>query len=74
MTDGGGWSIRTNVPITRRKSYHIVVDPAGVTRWRDRHFWACVEWLDREEVQEYTIAPAERFPSPPRPLRVNRKE
>lgn len=54
-----GWVIWTNVSITRRKSYFIVCDPQGETCFRHRHFWPCVQWLDAEGIECYTVAPSE---------------
>lgn len=53
------WTIWTNVPITRRKSFYLVESPAGEIVWRDRHFWPCVEWLARESIEVYQIRPSE---------------
>lgn len=53
------WTIWTNVSITRRKTYHLVTDPDGRTVWRDRHFWPCVEWLERAGICCYLIRPSE---------------
>ena len=53
------YTIYTNVSITRRKSYHLIVDEAGETVFRDRHFWPCIEVLRGWGVQEYIIRPSE---------------
>ena len=53
------WTIHTNVSITRRKSYFLVTDPKGEVRFRDRHFWPCVAWLDVEGIKSYIIVPSE---------------
>lgn len=53
------WVIWTNSSITRRKSYFLVTCPEGVTRFRHRHFWPCVQWLDAEGVTRYHVLPSE---------------
>lgn len=62
------WTIWTNVSITRRKSYHLVTSPDGETRYRDRHFWPCVEWLAAEGVDRYLIRPSEHDGLPENPF------
>ncbi len=54
-----GWTIWTNVSITRRKSYFLVCDPEENVCFRHRHFWPCVQWLDVEGIECYSIAPSE---------------
>lgn len=53
------WCIWTNVSITRRKSYFIVCDPEGVTRFRHRHFWPCIGFLEAEDIKCYEVRPSE---------------
>lgn len=48
-------TIWTNVPITRRKTFHIITDSDGETIYRNRHFWPCVEFLDSIGVKAYLI-------------------
>ena len=49
------WTIYTNVPITRRKTFHLVADPTGEVQFKHRHFWPCIEWLDAEGIEAYLI-------------------
>jgi hypothetical protein len=60
ILDPQGWSIGTDVPITRRKHYHIVYDPQGDPRFSSRVFWECIEWLEAESVEAYRLRPSEK--------------
>ena len=53
------FTIYTNVSITRRKSYFMVCDHDDIVVFKHRHFWPCIEYLDAEAIEEYTIRPAE---------------
>lgn len=66
-----GWTIYTNVSITRRKSYFLVQDPNDEIQFRHRHFWPCVVWLDAEGIECYTIAPSEYDGPEVRPIAVD---
>jgi hypothetical protein len=53
------YTIHTNVPITRRKSYFLITSKEGETVFRDRHFWPCIAFLDAMEEVEYILLPGE---------------
>ena len=53
------YTIYCNVPITRRKSFYLVVNEHDVTVFKDRHFWPCIEYLRNEGVEAYEIRPSE---------------
>lgn len=53
------WLIWVDVSITRRKRYQIVTCPEGVTRFRDRCIWPCIEWLHAEGITRYRLVPSE---------------
>lgn len=59
------WTIWLDQPITRRKSFHIVKDPEGVSTFRARFISDCIEHLDAMGVAEYDMIPLE--PSDGRP-------
>lgn len=50
-----GWSIITDLPITRRKRRHAVISPAGANVFQSWLLWDCFQWLDAEGVTSYTL-------------------
>lgn len=53
------YTIHTNVPITRRKSYFLITNEANEVVFRDRHFWPCIHFLDAIDETEYLMLPGE---------------
>lgn len=53
------WILWTNCSLTRRKSFCRITNPQGEVMFGHRHFWPCVEWLDRESVLIYEVQPSE---------------
>lgn len=53
------WTIWTNVPITRRKSFYLIENPAGEVVFRNRHLWPCVEYLGACDIDVYQLRPSE---------------
>lgn len=51
----GFWTIYTDVEITRRKRFHLIMDPDGYIVWRDRLIGPCLEWLHNESISCYWI-------------------
>lgn len=49
-------TLYVDVPITRRKFYHIVEDGEQEVIHRDRHISGALAFLDAQEIGEYTIA------------------
>lgn len=60
------WVLWLNVPITRRKSFHIVTNDRGEVVFRNRHVWPCVEYLESQDVKAYELRASE----PPTRARV----
>lgn len=58
VAEGEGWSLVLDIDITRRKTYHLVVDPAGAVQFRSRYPSECMAWLANEGVERYTLNPA----------------
>lgn len=50
------WSIWFDHRITRRKFYHVVVDPAGKTVFSSRLIGECVDFLIANDVTEFSMA------------------
>lgn len=55
----GRWWILTDVSITRRKKYHVVITPEGKNAFQSRELWDCVEYLDAKAVEAYSLRPSE---------------
>lgn len=53
------WVLSVNTPITRRKSYHHVLNPKGEAVFRHMRIWPCIEFLDAEGVEVYEMRPTE---------------
>lgn len=51
----GRWTIYLDMAITRRKIYHIVTNPFGVTVYRSRYLSECLGYLDAEDVSSYML-------------------
>lgn len=49
-----GWVIWPDIEITRRKRYHMVMDPQRRVVFRSRVLLECVAYLEAEEVEAYT--------------------
>lgn len=44
-----------DAPLTRRKTYHLVYDPAGRCIYRSRYFAEIVEYLHNSEIITYKL-------------------
>jgi hypothetical protein len=52
---GATITVWLDVEITRRKTYHLIVDENGRSLWRAYRFSDVLEWLRSRGVEEYTV-------------------
>lgn len=55
--DDPPYVIWLDLPITRRKIYHSVLDPGGARVFSSRFLSECLAYLDAEGVTEYVLVP-----------------
>lgn len=53
----GAWQVHLDLHITRRKTYHTVLDPSGAVSYSARYFSEVMAWLDMNEVRAYWLFP-----------------
>lgn len=49
------WTIWLEAPITRRKKYHILTDPAGEQRFASMSFTEVLQYLEDEDISLWRI-------------------
>ena len=49
------WAIHCDWWITRRKRYHVVVNPDGIIEWKARLLGECIEYLAAQDVFVYQL-------------------
>lgn len=53
----GQWQVHLDLHITRRKTYHTVLDPSGAVSYSARYFSEVLAWLDMMGVKAYVLFP-----------------
>lgn len=49
------WGIYCDMPMTRRKHFHVVGDPTGKPRYKSRSFTDCARFLADNGITEYWL-------------------
>lgn len=70
----GAWQVHLDLHITRRKTYHTVLDPSGAVSYSARYFSEIIAWLDMMSVSEYWLIPnpANTLGLPINPTKIER--
>jgi hypothetical protein len=50
-----GWAIYCDMPMTRRKHFHVVTDARGAPRFKSRSFTECAAFLADNGVSAYKL-------------------
>ncbi len=70
----GQWQVHLDLHITRRKTYHTVLDPSGAVCFSGRYFSQVLAWLDSMDIKAYVLFPnpADTLGMPLKPVKIER--
>lgn len=49
------WRLALDARFTRRKRYHLAIDPEGEVRWKSQRAGEVLAWLAHNDIVDYTI-------------------
>lgn len=72
----GEWQLHLDLHVTRRKTYHTIIEPGGDVAYSARYVSEALAWLDMVGVRRYVLFPSPHhaLAVPTRPIMIERQD
>lgn len=72
----GDWALHLDLHVTRRKTFHTIIEPGGAVAYSARYVSEAIAWLDIMDVKAYMLFPntSHSLGLPLRPIRIERQD